>query len=133
VASNLLAAACLKAAAGYRSMNPEWSWVASYVRRFEQGFAVLGLARPTREGVTTTSLQLGGVGRRLLQKNLSRFTSPLHIEFAFYRAVHWTPPWWNPAGPAWLVGRAWLAGWLDAAVAGMALQHVCLIQGNLRG
>ena len=35
--------------------------------------------------------------------------------------VRWTPPWWNPAGPLWLVSRAWLADVLDVAVCGLGL------------
>jgi hypothetical protein len=57
----------------------------------------------------------------MMAKRVARNTSPLHLEFAFYRAVQWSPAWWNPAGPAWVVSRAWLADALDVAVCGLVL------------
>ena len=62
---------------------------------------------------------------RALSAGTRESTSPLHVEFAFYRLVGWTdpgPPWWNPAGaPRWLTRSAALADLLDCLVAGVVI------------
>ena len=62
---------------------------------------------------------------RALSSGTRDSTSPLHVEFAFYRLVGWTdpgPPWWDPAGaPRWLTSRATPADALDCLVAGAVI------------
>lgn len=50
-------------------------------------------------------------------------TSPLHVEFLFYKLTGWrSPAWWNPVeGPRWMVHREWVANFCDQLVCGMCV------------
>lgn len=133
VSARVLAAACRVTARRLRRWPDRWGGGLSIVARPAGWLERLAAPRPTHGWRANVSLSgaggtkgsglrslVSGAGEAISRQLMKR-TSPLYPEFAFYRAVRWVPPWWNPAGPAWVISRAWLADVLDAVVAGIVL------------
>ena len=97
-------------------------------RRLLARAEALAAPRPSHDWRGAVAIDAARAARtvaRALSSGTRDSTSPLHVEFAFYRLVGWTdpgPPWWDPAGaPRWLTSRATFADALDCLVAGAVI------------
>ena len=87
----------------------------------------LAAPRPSHDWRGAVAIDAARAARtvaRALSSGTRDSTSPLHVEFAFYRLVGWTdpgPPWWDAGAPRWLTSRATFADALDCLVAGAVI------------
>jgi len=137
VSTPILAAGCRRAGAQLAAIPGRWGGDWRSVQRTRKWLKRLAKPRPSHEWRAWTSRAdempdlLGVTGLyAAIAADYARIeaaaaelggASPLHLEFAFYNAVRFLPPWWRAGGPAWLVSRAWLADALDVMVAGLVL------------